>query len=536
MDSSAYKPATPPRSSQPPPPPRGGGGPRFQRSHVVDGATATATAPPPPPRQQRPTSSSASAAPPQTPPRLPHHSTSAANGAKAAAAASSGAPDRRSSHRHHRRPPGDSAGGGGLDASTASDASDSCNAVIPFALTEGAVQRAFGGDGAPTSSSVPAAAAAGAARPGSGRAGGLIMPSRKEGSDAVSMYSMSQSVLPMDPRERIYYRPRRHLMQCYLERRKLKDLGITALLPGSHKSFQFFLEHTNDFVLAAVPRSLKSRTMVEDTSSGIAGHFYPISQGGSNIVFTINQQQLDGDTRSFVGKLSRRGSGLEMVMFSEGSKATRKEILAVLLDNFADSSRSAFTVVLPAIDPDSGYLKPLEGGEVKFLRDGRGGTSVAGGSRAGIAEAMENSSEEDVDTGTSTMTKAAPTFAAVGGAPSASPGSGSAPGAQKKWRSHGLLAREYRRHPDSPNIVVLKNKAPQWDGVLRGYKLDFHGRATKASEKNFQLVAATEPEKVIMLFGKQSDDRFAIDFRYPLCGLQAAAIATTVMTARKVIT
>ncbi|KAG5509451.1 hypothetical protein JKF63_06761 [Porcisia hertigi] len=366
------------------------------------------------------------------------------------------------------------------------------------------------------------------------------MPTRKEGSDSVSMYSMSQSVLPMDPRERIYYRPRRHLLQCYLERRPLKELGITSLLPGSHKSFQFFLEHTNEFVLAAVPRNFRSHAMVEDTSNGVGGQFYSVAKGGSNIVFTINAHQLDGDARSFVGRLSRRGDGMEMVMFSEGSKSTRKEILAVLLNNFADKSVSSLTVVLPAIDPESGYIKPLEGGEVRFLRDGRGGTSIDGGSRAGIDEALEESFFDDVGEACSIMSKAAPIFPAVGdsldvsGAPGAT-GSSETAGGHKKSHVHSLLAREYESNPNSPNIIVLKSKAPQWDGVLRGYKLDFHQRATKASEKNFQLVAACDPGKVVMLFGKQSDDRFALDFRYPLCGLQAAAIATSIMTARKVM-
>ncbi|AIN96690.1 tub family protein-like protein [Leishmania panamensis] len=401
------------------------------------------------------------------------------------------------------------------------------NAVIPAKLTEDVVRCAFGSDTAPSLASGAVAGESGAC-PGSGRACSIIMPTCKEGSDAASMYSMSQSVLPMDPRERIYYRPRRHLLQCYLERRKLKGHGITSLLPGTRKSFQFFLECTNDFVLAAVPRSLRSRIKVEDTSSGASGQLYPVTQGGTNIVFTINQQQLDGDTRSFVGKLSRRGNGMEMVMFSEGSKATRKEILAVLLHNFADTSQSSLTVLLPAIDPASGYIKPLEGGEVKFLRNGRGS----------LGEATENS-DDDVDPAYLTTSSAAPSSVPVGDSSRAnsasSLNSGETCGRQKKRCSHGVLASEYRRSPCSPSIVVLNSKTPEWDGVLRGHKLDFHGRATKASEKNFQLVAASDPGKVVMLFGKQSDDRFALDFRYPLCGLQAAAIATTVMTARKAI-
>lgn len=518
------EPSTPPRASNQPPPPRGGAPGRFQRTHVVENATGSP-------------SDNVVAFPPSSPPTVPPRHPSS--------------PKKQSTDE--------------VLSDVSSEAEGNPNAIIPAGLTEDAVQRAFGANAdttapaaacrkGPPGASAGASSPAGGAAGGSGarRTGGLIMPTRKEGNDSVSMYSMSQSVLPLDPRERIYYRPRRHLLQCYVQRKKLQGLNLTSLLPGGgHKSYQFFLEHTNDFVLAAVPRNAKSRTMVEDTSDGVGGHFYAISKGGGNIVFTINQQQLDSDARSFVGKLSRRGSGLEMVMFSEGNKATRKEIMTVLLENFEDTSRSSFTVLLPAIDAESGYIKPIEGGEVKFLRDGRGGTSVVGGSRAGIDAAMAESSDDDVvDATMSTMTKTAPKFAAVDGSTGASgatgvPGSGSVDavdtpsggllGAQKKWRTHSVLAREYKRDPRSPHIIVLKNKAPQWDGVLRGYKLDFHGRATKASEKNFQLVAVSDPQKVVMLFGKQSDDRFALDFRYPLCGLQAAAIATTIMTARKII-
>ncbi|KPI83098.1 tub family protein-like protein [Leptomonas seymouri] len=481
-------PSTPPRLSTPPPP-RSSAPARFQRSHVVEGTGSPA---------------GTAAAPPSHPPTIPQRHTP-------------------SSQKH-------------ASDESSSGAEGNPNTVIPAGLTADAVQRAFGaGSSASASPTGPRKAALGASSPS-----GIILPTRKEGSDSVSMYSMSQSVLPQDPRERIYYRPRRHLLQCYVQRKKQDGLGIASILPGSSKSFQFFLEHSNDFVLAAVPRNTKSRAMVEDTSDAVGGRYYSISKGGSNIVFTVNQQQLDSDSRSFVGKLSRRGNGLEMVMFSEGSKVTRKEIMAVLLENFEDTSQSSFTVVLPAIDAESGYIKPIEGGEVKFLRDGRGGTSLTSGSRTGIDAAMMGSSDEDVEAPTSTTAKVAPSFSAVdayaaqggGGNPDAR--SGDVMNSQKKWRSHSMLAKEYKRNPCSPHIIVLKNKVPQWDGVLRGYKLDFHGRATRASEKNFQLVAVTDPEKVVMLFGKQGDDRFALDFRYPLCGLQAAAIATTIMTARKV--
>ncbi|KAF3779264.1 Tubby-like F-box protein 7 [Nymphaea thermarum] len=66
--------------------------------------------------------------------------------------------------------------------------------------------------------------------------------------------------------------------------------------------------------------------------------------------------------------------------------------------------------------------------------------------------------------------------------------------------------------------------------------LNFHGRVTVASVKNFQLVAAVDPsqpeargddELVLLQFGKVGDDRFIMDYRQPLSGFQAFAISLT---------
>ncbi|XP_057489227.1 tubby-like F-box protein 3 isoform X2 [Actinidia eriantha] len=79
--------------------------------------------------------------------------------------------------------------------------------------------------------------------------------------------------------------------------------------------------------------------------------------------------------------------------------------------------------------------------------------------------------------------------------------------------------------------LVLKNKAPRWHEQLQCWCLNFHGRVTVASVKNFQLVASaengqagSEHEKVILQFGKVGKDVFTMDYRYPLSTFQAFAI------------
>ncbi|KAF4350129.1 hypothetical protein CsatB_008746 [Cannabis sativa] len=81
--------------------------------------------------------------------------------------------------------------------------------------------------------------------------------------------------------------------------------------------------------------------------------------------------------------------------------------------------------------------------------------------------------------------------------------------------------------------LILKNKAPRWHEQLQCWCLNFKGRVTVASVKNFQLVAAAEPcqnvsaaeqEKVILQFGKIGKDIFTMDYRYPLSAFQAFSI------------
>ncbi|XP_065863560.1 tubby-like F-box protein 6 isoform X1 [Euphorbia lathyris] len=83
----------------------------------------------------------------------------------------------------------------------------------------------------------------------------------------------------------------------------------------------------------------------------------------------------------------------------------------------------------------------------------------------------------------------------------------------------------------SGTSLVLRNKAPRWHEQLQCWCLNFHGRVTVASVKNFQLVASqenrltgAEHEKIILQFGKVGKDLFTMDYRYPISAFQAFAI------------
>ena len=48
----------------------------------------------------------------------------------------------------------------------------------------------------------------------------------------------------------------------------------------------------------------------------------------------------------------------------------------------------------------------------------------------------------------------------------------------------------------------MRNKPPKWNEQLSAYCLNFRGRVTHASVKNFQLVSDADPEAVLLQFGK----------------------------------
>jgi Tub family len=59
------------------------------------------------------------------------------------------------------------------------------------------------------------------------------------------------------------------------------------------------------------------------------------------------------------------------------------------------------------------------------------------------------------------------------------------------------------------------------------YVLNFNGRVTMASVKNFQLVSPDDHETVVLQFGRVAKDVFNVDYQWPLSPLQASQPLTT---------
>lgn len=77
---------------------------------------------------------------------------------------------------------------------------------------------------------------------------------------------------------------------------------------------------------------------------------------------------------------------------------------------------------------------------------------------------------------------------------------------------------------DLDDIQFLINKPPRWNEQVGAYVLNFNGRVTMASVKNFQLVDPDDQEPVLLQFGRVGKDMFTMDYQWPLSPLQAFCV------------
>eukprot|EP00744_Colponema_vietnamica_P012811 GILI01017968.1.p1 GENE.GILI01017968.1~~GILI01017968.1.p1 ORF type:complete len:360 (-),score=18.63 GILI01017968.1:180-1259(-) len=117
------------------------------------------------------------------------------------------------------------------------------------------------------------------------------------------------------------------------------------------------------------------------------------------------------------------------------------------------------------------------------------------------------------------------------------PGSGSAPSSGTSTPTTSLATTAPSSLPTIPSympsgsssnrddVLFIRSKIPQWNDRLESLVLDFRGRVTQGSAKNFQLCMDSRPDRVILQYGKCGDEKFILDYRYPLSMLQAFAVA-----------
>jgi len=72
-------------------------------------------------------------------------------------------------------------------------------------------------------------------------------------------------------------------------------------------------------------------------------------------------------------------------------------------------------------------------------------------------------------------------------------------------------------------VHVLESKEPVYENG--NYRLNFHGRVSIPSVKNFQLVSPNDIDDIVCQFGKVGEDKFHLDYKAPLNAFQAFSLA-----------
>ncbi|XP_068608329.1 tubby-related protein 4 [Brachionichthys hirsutus] len=96
-------------------------------------------------------------------------------------------------------------------------------------------------------------------------------------------------------------------------------------------------------------------------------------------------------------------------------------------------------------------------------------------------------------------------------------------------KSRKANEREDRSLGSQGFVYVMANKQPLWNEATQVYQLDFGGRVTQESAKNFQIEL---DGRQVMQFGRIDGNAYILDFQYPFSAVQAFAVALANVTQR----
>lgn len=74
------------------------------------------------------------------------------------------------------------------------------------------------------------------------------------------------------------------------------------------------------------------------------------------------------------------------------------------------------------------------------------------------------------------------------------------------------------------NELELMNKKPLFNTETNSFSLNFSGRVTMPSVKNFQIIHQLDPTYITLTFGKEDSNSYILDFTYPWSVLDAFCV------------
>lgn len=81
-------------------------------------------------------------------------------------------------------------------------------------------------------------------------------------------------------------------------------------------------------------------------------------------------------------------------------------------------------------------------------------------------------------------------------------------------------------------LQPLVNKKPTWSAKHKAWVLNFHGRVTRSSVKNFQLVRPDDQKDIVLQFGRTGADTFTMDMQWPISPVAAFSVAVSSLHAK----
>lgn len=72
--------------------------------------------------------------------------------------------------------------------------------------------------------------------------------------------------------------------------------------------------------------------------------------------------------------------------------------------------------------------------------------------------------------------------------------------------------------------LQLCNKKPYFNNDTNSFSLNFSGRITRPSVKNFQVIHPLEPTYITLTFGKEDSNTYILDYSYPWSALHAFCV------------
>ena len=102
-------------------------------------------------------------------------------------------------------------------------------------------------------------------------------------------------------------------------------------------------------------------------------------------------------------------------------------------------------------------------------------------------------------------------------------------------RAFRISISDYEKGNDQQISRKFENLAPRFNDQRGCYTLNFYGRVSKASARNFQLVESGLEDDIYLSHGKCSQNEFNLDFKTPFNSLIAFAISLSAIGKKRVV-